>query len=45
MWIENSEFLAWNTTFYRNVATKGGAVFIQNEVTEEDLERPKFRAR
>jgi len=45
LWIQNSEFSSWNTTFYRNQANKGGAVFIQNEVTVEDLERPKFVAR
>jgi len=45
LWIQNSEFSSWNTTFYRNQANKGGAVFIQNELTVEDLERPKFAAR
>lgn len=45
LWIQNSEFVAWNTTFLRNCAQKGGAVLIQNEITEEDLEVPRFTPR
>lgn len=45
IWIENSPVDMDNVTFYKNRATKGGALYIENQVTEEDEESADFMPR